>query len=206
MSLPFLILAGLTYGLVADAPQPTIDEALARAEPVAAPGFDLEVLREGSLGARASRAVGPALADRRVDLRELRGRPVVVNFWASWCDPCREEAPLLERAWQDARDRGVVFVGLNQQDSLADARRFLREFDMSYLNVRDPGNEVARRWGLVGLPETFFIDADGDVVAHVLGEASEAELLEGVEAARSGRPARVDTDGAGPAFRLEPVD
>ena len=81
VSLPVVVLAGLTYGLLADAPQPTFDEALARAEAVPAPGFELAVLHEGALGPRLSRAVGPALADRRLDLRELRGRPVVVNFW-----------------------------------------------------------------------------------------------------------------------------
>jgi len=97
----------------------------------------------------------------------------------------------------------VLFVGLNQQDLLADARRFLQEFDTSYLNVRDPGNEVARRWNLIGLPGTFFIDADGDVVTRIVGAASAAELREGIAAALSGRPARVDRDGAGPAFKLK---
>jgi cytochrome c biogenesis protein CcmG/thiol:disulfide interchange protein DsbE len=205
-TLPVVLLAGLTYGLLADAPQPTIDEALAQSEAVEAPGFDLSVLREGTLGPPLSRAVGPALDDRRIALEELRGTPVVVNFWASWCVPCREEAPLLERTWREARDRGVLFIGLNQQDLLGDARRFLREFDTSYPNVRDPGNEVARRWGLVGLPETFFIDTDGRVVAHILGAASAEELRDGIEATRSGRPARVDRDGAGPAFELKPVE
>lgn len=206
VSLPVLVLAALTYGLLADAPQPTIDEALAQSEAVEAPGFDLAVLREGKLGPRLARALGPALGDRRLDLREVRGRPVAVNFWASWCDPCREEAQVLERTWREARDRGVLFVGLNQQDILGDARRFLREFGISYLNVRDPGNEVARRWGLVGLPETFFLDADGNVVAHIVGAASATELREGIEAARSGHPARVDRDGAGPAFELKPTE
>ncbi len=206
VSLPVVLLAGVTYGLLADAPRPTIDEALARSEAVEAPGFELPVLREGTLGPRLSRALGPALGDRRVALEELRGTPVVVNFWASWCVPCREEAPVLERTWREARESGVLFVGLNQQDLLGDARRFLREFDTSYLNVRDPGNDVARRWGLVGLPETFFLNADGRVVAHILGAASALELRDGIEAARSGRPARVDTDGAGPAFELKPVE
>jgi cytochrome c biogenesis protein CcmG, thiol:disulfide interchange protein DsbE len=191
---------------VTDAPEPTIDEALAGSAAVEAPGFELPILREGTLGTLLSRAVDPALADRRVALEELRGTPVVVNFWASWCAPCREEAPVLERTWREAHDRGVLFVGLNQQDLLGDAHRFLREFGTSYLNVRDSGNEVARRWALKGLPETFFLDADGKVVAHILGAASAAELREGMEAALSGRPARVDRDGAGPAFDLEPVE
>lgn len=206
VSLPAVLLAGLTYGLVADAPQPTIDDALAQSEAVEAPGFELPSLQKGTLGPLLYRKVSPALADRRVALEELRGTPVAVNFWASWCDPCREEAPLLERTWRKAHDRGVLFVGLNQQDFVDDARRFLREFDTSYLNVRDSGNEVARRWGLVGLPETFFIDADGKVVAHILGAASAGELRVGIDAALSGRPARVDRDGAGPAFKLEPVE
>ncbi len=206
VSLPVLLLAGLTYGLLADTPQASIDEALAGSEAVEAPGFELSVLSEGTLGPPLARAVAPAFGDRRVALGELRGTPVVVNFWASWCDPCRREAPLLERTWRQAHDRGVLFVGLNQQDVLADARRFLRDFGTSYPNVRDPGNEVARRWGIVGLPQTFFIDSDGRVVAHVLGEASAAELRSGIEAALSGRPARVDRDGAGPAFDLEPVE
>jgi len=206
LSLPVVLLAGLTYGLLTDAPQATIDEGLARAEAVEAPGFELPVLREGTLGAPLSPTVDPALADRRVALEELRGTPVVINFWASWCDPCRAEAPLLERTWRQAHDRGVLFVGLNQQDFVDDARRFLREFDTSYLNVRDSGNEAARRWGLRGLPETFFVDSDGRVVAHIVGEASAAELRDGVEAALSGRPARIDRDGAGPAFGLRPVE
>ncbi len=205
MSAVAAFLGLLTYGLLTTAPSQTIDEALARGKTVEPTAFSLPVLQPGDPGPLSS-ALEPALADRQLGLREVRGRPVVVNFWASWCDPCRREAPLLERTWQQAHDRGVLFVGLNQQDVLRDARRFLSDFGTSYLNVRDPGNGVARRWGLVGLPETFFLDADGRVVAHILGEASAGELRDGMEAALSGRPARVDRDGAGPAFDLEPVE
>ena len=182
-----LFLALLVYGLVTKSPETGIDEGLARASPVTAPGFDLPVLQPGSLGRGLASRLAPALADRRVALRELGGRPVVVNFWASWCVPCREEAPLLERSWRVARREEVLFVGVNQQDITEDARAFMREFRISYLNVRDQGNGTAREWGVTGLPETFFVTAEGKVVAHVIGVLSPEQMREGLAAARSGR-------------------
>jgi cytochrome c biogenesis protein CcmG/thiol:disulfide interchange protein DsbE len=127
----------------------------------------------------------------------------VLNFWASWCDPCRQEAPVLQHGWGRLRDDGVVFVGLNMQDLSDDARDFLREFDVSYPNVRDRGNEVARRWGVSGLPETFFLSEEGEVVGHVVGALSERELTAGVAAARAGRPAPVGGNGAGASWKLK---
>lgn len=195
----------LTHGLLTAAPSQTIDEALAGGKTVKPAAFSLPVLQRGDPGPLSS-ALGSVLADRRVGLRELRGRPMVINFWASWCAPCREEAPLLERAWQEARGRGMLFVGLNQQDIVGDAHRFLREFGISYLNVRDRGNGVAQKWGLTGLPETFFLTAEGRVAAHVVGAVSAIELRHGIAAARSGRAAaRIDRDGVGPTFDLEPA-
>ena len=183
-----LLLALLTYGVLAQPVDTTIDDALARSQAVAAPGFELEVLAPARGKGPASRAFTSAAADGRVALEELRGRPVVVNFWASWCEPCREEAPLLQAAWQDARQRGVLFVGLDMQDARGDARAFLREFSITYPNVRDPGEKVARRWRLTGLPETFFINAKGEVVAHVIGAIDRRQLANGITAAESGRP------------------
>lgn len=183
-----LFVALLAYGLVAKAPNTGIDESLARAQTPPAPGFELPVLEEGTLGGRLSPKIEPALQDGVVALDELRGTPVALNFWASWCIPCREEAPLLERTWRDARDDGVLFVGLNMQDLTEDARAFMREFDNTYLNVRDQSNGVAREWGVTGLPETFFITAEGKVVGHVIGVISEEQLRAGIAAARSGRP------------------
>jgi cytochrome c biogenesis protein CcmG, thiol:disulfide interchange protein DsbE len=113
---------------------------------------------------------------------------VLVNFWASWCVPCRVEAPRLERAWRAARPRGVVFLGLNMQDVREDARRFLSKFGISYLNVRDKSNDVSLDWGVTGIPETFFVTAQGRVVAHVIGAVSAAELRRGVAAAVDGKP------------------
>jgi cytochrome c biogenesis protein CcmG/thiol:disulfide interchange protein DsbE len=183
-----MFIALLVYGLSTKSPRTDIDEALARAEPVPAPDFELPVLERGSLGSLLARRLRPALADGRVALDELRGTPVVLNFWASWCVPCREEAPTLERAWRRARGEGVLFLGLNMQDLTGDARAFIREFDNSYLNVRDQSNGVARDWGVTGIPETFFITARGRVVGHVIGVVSPERLRDGVAASRSGRP------------------
>jgi cytochrome c biogenesis protein CcmG, thiol:disulfide interchange protein DsbE len=191
-----LFIALLAYGLLSKARNDTIDSSLGRAEAPPAPGFELPVLQRGRLGSRLDRRLAAALADGRVNLHELRGSPVVLNFWASWCVPCRVEAPRLERAWQSARARGVAFVGLNMQDVTGDARRFIAKFGMSYLNVRDKSNDVALDWGVTGIPETFFVSAQGRVVAHVIGAISAGELRRGTAAAVSGKPLAALEGGA----------
>ncbi len=184
----------LTYGVLTKSPDTTIDDALSSSQPIAAPAIDLPVLLPASGGA-AQRLAG-ALADRRVTLRELRGSPVVLNFWASWCVPCRQEAPVLERAWRRQGPDGAVFVGLNQQDITDDALDFTRQLGVSYLNVRDRGDATSRRYGLTGLPETFFISRTGLVVGHVVGTVSEEQLAQGIDAARAGRPLAREQGGA----------
>jgi cytochrome c biogenesis protein CcmG, thiol:disulfide interchange protein DsbE len=183
-----LFIALLAYGLAKQSPRTDIDDALSRAEPVRAPGFELPVLERGSLGPALSARLRPVLADANVALEELRGTPVVLNFWASWCIPCREEAPTLERAWRRVSARGVLFLGLNMQDLPEDARAFIREFDNTYLNVRDQSNGVARDWGVTGIPETFFITPRGRVVGHVIGVVAPEQLRRGIQSARRGRP------------------
>lgn len=185
----------LAYGLLAQAPQTGIDDSLARSESPPAPGFDLPVLHEGSLGP-LERGLADATRDGRIDLTELRGTPVVLNFWASWCIPCREEAPILEREWRRARDGGVLFVGLDMQDVTEDARDFIAEFDITYLNVRDQRKDVARRWGVTGIPETFFVTRDGKVVGHVIGAVTAKQLRRGIAAAREGRVLGATSGGA----------
>lgn len=186
----------LVFGVVAQAPDTTIDDAIARSEPAMAPGFTLDVLTPGTvrgdLGARATLAI----AEGRLALEELRGTPVVLNLWASWCDPCRTEAPVLERGSRRAARRGVLFVGLNMQDAPGDAREFLREFRVTYPNVREGDNRTARRYGATGLPETFFIDAGGRAVAHVIGAITADQLRDGIAAARSGNPTVLGAGGA----------
>jgi cytochrome c biogenesis protein CcmG, thiol:disulfide interchange protein DsbE len=186
-----LFVALLAYGLISKPADKTIDSSLAEAQAPPAPSFALEVLQRGSPGPRLGRRLKAALADGELALQELRGFPVVLNFWASWCPPCRDEAPRLEDRWRASRDNGVVFLGLDMQDLTGDAREFIREFRISYPNVRDPGDEVARDWGVTGLPETFFLSARGRVVAHVIGAVSSRQLEQGIAAAVEGRPAGV---------------
>jgi cytochrome c biogenesis protein CcmG/thiol:disulfide interchange protein DsbE len=185
----------LFYGLVTQAPDRTIDDALSRAEAIDAPGFELQVLERGRVPAVPAPVVNRAAGDGRIALAELRGTPVVLNFWASWCDPCRVEAPVLERGWREASHEGVLFLGLDMQDVRADAREFLREFSISYPNVHEAGKEISRRYGMTGLPETFFISARGRIVGHVIGALTGSQLREGVAAAISGRPAKAMLGG-----------
>lgn len=111
-----------------------------------------------------------------MDLGAQQGKVVVVNIFASWCDPCREEAAALEQTWRDYRDRGVQFFGIAYKDAGSKAQAFLDEFDVTYPSAMDPGNRTARALGVTGVPETFVIDRQGRLVRHFLGAVSRAEL------------------------------
>lgn len=125
-------------------------------------------------------------------LSDFRGQVVVVNFWASWCPPCREEARDLERAWQELRDANVVFLGLNVWDDRDEALAFIDEFDVSYLNgVIDDGNPAVD-FGVRGLPETFIINADGDIVAKFIGPVKAPALIETVQGVQASPTAARD--------------
>jgi len=106
----------------------------------------------------------------RLDLASLRGKPVVLNFWASWCVPCKGEAKLLEHAWKQYRSQGVVFLGIDYNDVTSDARTFLSHHGITYPTVQDGSGAIGDKYGLTGVPETFFIDRDGRLVgSHIVG-------------------------------------
>jgi cytochrome c biogenesis protein CcmG/thiol:disulfide interchange protein DsbE len=110
-----------------------------------------------------------------VDLRAFRGRPVVLNFWASWCVPCRNEMPAFEAMRRRIGDR-VAFVGVNHQDSRDDALELLGETGVGYPSGFDPQGRVAQAYALYGMPTTVFISADGRILASRTGEMSESQL------------------------------
>ncbi len=195
--IPLLFLGLLAFGVVAQSPSTTIDDSLARGQSVLAPAFKLDVLQKGNLGPRLGPELAAPLRAGRLSLSELRGVPVLLNFWASWCVPCAQEAPTLERTWRtQARPRGVLFLGLDMQDAAPDGRNFMHHFGIDYLNIRDPGNDVALSYGATGLPETFFISRSGKIVGHVIGESSAAQLDQGIAAALSGQVASARHGGA----------
>ncbi len=109
-------------------------------------------------------------------LAKQQGRWVVVNFWASWCPPCREEAPELEAAWQRLRERGVVLVGVNVWDSEDTARQFLQAFGVTYPNGPDPQGRILIEFGVTGIPETYVVDGGGLLVARWVGPIHRRQL------------------------------
>jgi cytochrome c biogenesis protein CcmG/thiol:disulfide interchange protein DsbE len=100
---------------------------------------------------------------------QLLGKGVVLNFWASWCDPCREEAALLEETWRREQESGIVFLGLDYLDQEPAAKAYLAEFGITYPNGPDLQSAAARRYGIKGVPETFFIDPQGQITDIVIG-------------------------------------
>lgn len=154
------------------------------------------VVRDSEGGAavalrRGDHPVAPAIDLERIDkagrfrLSDQRGKVVVVNLWASWCYPCIREAGVLEQGWQRWRDRGVVFVGVNGQDLVSDARRFISRQGTTFPNVHDSSGKVLDAYGWTYFPETYFIRPGGKLDSAVLGEIDAEQLDAGVQAALS---------------------
>ena len=122
----------------------------------------------------------------KLDLASLRGKPVVLNFWASWCVPCKGEAKLLEQAWNRYKRQGVVFVGVDYTDVVSDARTFMSHHGVTYPIVQDGSGKIGDKYGLTGVPETYFVDRRGRLVGtHVVGTITNqvAAFDRGVQAA-----------------------
>jgi cytochrome c biogenesis protein CcmG/thiol:disulfide interchange protein DsbE len=127
-------------------------------------------------GKRASDFALETFDGRRISLSQFRGHPVVLNFWASWCIPCRAEMPYFERIYREYRDRGVVFVGLAVQDDPQAAQDFLLALGVTYPTGMDRRNDAATSYSLVGLPTTIFITPEATVAKRWNGPVSEDQL------------------------------
>ena len=135
-------------------------QARAEAQNTPAPDFELPSLEDGE----------------PIRLSSFRGDVIVLNFWASWCAPCRLEAPGLRRVSERYRDEGVRFLGVDYRDDEAAARAFVEEFRLKYPSVSDPSGSLADDYGLIGFPTTFIIDPEGTIRYRFVGYLDEAVL------------------------------
>jgi cytochrome c biogenesis protein CcmG, thiol:disulfide interchange protein DsbE len=138
--------------------------ATGQEQDIPAPSFSIEGLDGGT-----------------VSLEAFRGEVVVLNFWATWCTPCREEAPAFQRLSREYDGHGVQFVGMNERDDRAAAQDFLREFRLEYPSGFDPTGSLADDFELYGMPTTFLIDADGIIRERFIGYLTEDTLRPAIE-------------------------
>ena len=113
---------------------------------------------------------------RTYTLSDLRGNVVIINFWASWCPPCREEAAYLERTWRKYKDEGVIFIGVDYADAEKPALAYIDEFDITYFNGPDLGTRISQSYNIKGVPETYYVAKDGTLRGNHIGPLFEPEL------------------------------
>jgi cytochrome c biogenesis protein CcmG/thiol:disulfide interchange protein DsbE len=147
------LVALLAYGLVSNKPDRGIEEALGQGEREQAPELVLPRLSGGG----------------EESLEDYRGKVVVLNFWASWCEPCRDESPLLQRWHERLVKRGGTVLGVDAFDEIGRARAFVDRYGLTYPMLRDGAGDTRERFGILGFPETFVIDREGRIAALARG-------------------------------------
>ncbi|HWT91388.1 MAG TPA: TlpA disulfide reductase family protein [Solirubrobacteraceae bacterium] len=158
-AVPFVVIAAtalvalLVYGVLAVGESTTLDDAVSRGETPPAPVRELPML-DGKTGS----------------LADFKGKPVVLNFWASWCEPCEAEAPVLKKAQAKLKAAGGTILGVTVDDASGDSRKFLKKHGLSFPSLRDVNGDLKKDYGGTGVPETFVIDRNGNVVAMSRGQ------------------------------------
>jgi peroxiredoxin len=144
-----------------------------------------------NIGETAPDFVLPALGSGSISLRDYRGQVVLVNFWATWCAPCVEETPGLEKFAEEVRNHGVTVLGVSVDTDAAALQRFVAQNHLSFSIARDPSQAVASRYGTFKFPETYILDREGRVAEKIIGAANwgDPRMLTFVqELARGGTP------------------
>jgi cytochrome c biogenesis protein CcmG/thiol:disulfide interchange protein DsbE len=154
-------------------------------------------VEKGSAPAAPDFTLPRIVGDGEVTLSSFRGKAVVLNFWASWCLPCREEAPRLQAAWEQWRNKGVVVLGVDAQDFVGDARRFIDRYGLTYPNVHDGPGATLGHFGVSGFPETWFVNREGKLVGERVQGPVTKEQLDRDIAIALGEGQEALGDGAG---------
>lgn len=116
--------------------------------------------------------------EKEIALANLQGQVVVINFWASWCVECYKEAELLEQAWRDYKGKDVVFLGIAHLDTEKESLEYLRKYGITYPNGPDIGDKISQQYHITGVPETFFIDKDGNIAHVQIGPIERSSLYD----------------------------
>lgn len=180
------------------APQTIPEGVVKRPRPLSAGAFFAYALILGLLGILGWRLVkvnsgqvdsGAApeftltsFAGETITLSDLRGQVVIINFWASWCPPCRDEAPYLEATWRKYENQGVAFIGVDYADTESKALAYIDEFDITYFNGPDVGTRISQAYNMQGVPETFYVAKNGELRGVKVGPLAPPELDQKIDA------------------------
>jgi cytochrome c biogenesis protein CcmG/thiol:disulfide interchange protein DsbE len=155
------LVALLVYGVVGAGPSSTLDDAVAAGKKPVVPSRELPLLDGGT--------AAPA---------DFRGKPMIVNFWASWCEPCKDEAPVLERAQARLAAKGGTILGVTVNDQSDRSREFAQRYGLRFPSVRDVEDQLGEDFDRIGVPETFVVDRGGRIVALRRGPVDRAFIDE----------------------------
>lgn len=139
-------------------------------------GEEVDEQTQAVLGLEAPNIEITGFDGNKINLKNYLGKPVVINFWASWCAPCKREASDLEEVYQFFKNREVQFIGIASDDTIADAKKFIKEYKVTYPNGMDENEDISKKYSVLTLPITFVIDREGKISFKKIGQISADKL------------------------------